>query len=463
MTNDYINLDKTSILQMLDFSYDGIWITDGNGKVLYVNSANLSLLGVSKDLLINKTTSQLLNEKIISDSVILDVIREKRQISKTCYNYNTNLTVLATATPIFNNDGSIKYIFNNVRDITLLSKLQNTLLDKENLIRLQDIRIEDMRDKLGTSNIIANSKTFLSTIQLAKRVSSFDGSTVLILGESGTGKELISTLIVENSQRKDKPYLQVNCGAIPENLIESELFGYEKGSFTGADSQGRKGLFESANGGTVFLDEIADLPLHLQGKLLRVLQQKSITRIGSTIPIELDVRIISATNCDLEKKVEEKLFREDLYYRLNVVTIKIPPLRERQDDIIPLLYHFLKIVNKKYDMNKTLAPETIEVFKNYKWPGNIRELENLIENLVIISPEDIITKDNLPAKLTDKNLTLSKFNIDIMPLKQAVELFENELIERAVMEFGTIRQAAIALDINSSTISRKMQKFNSDK
>jgi PAS domain S-box-containing protein len=446
---------------MLDFSYDGIWITDGNGKVLYVNSANLSLLGVNEDLLINKTTSQLLNEKIISDSVILDVIREKRQISKTCYNYNTNLTVLATATPIFNNDGSIKYIFNNVRDITLLSKLQNTLLDKENLIRLQDQMIEDTKDKLGTNNIIANSKTFFSTIQLAKRIASFDGSTVIILGESGTGKELISSLIVENSQRKDKPYLQVNCGAIPENLIESELFGYEKGSFTGADSQGRKGLFESANGGTVFLDEIGDLPLHLQGKLLRVLQQKSVTRIGRTTPIDVDVRIIAATNCDLEKMVAEKLFREDLYYRLNVVTIKLPPLRERKDDIIPLLYHFLKIINKKYNVNKTLAPETIEVLKNYKWPGNIRELENLVENLVITSQEDIITKDNLPAKLIDN--TLPKFNIDIMPLKQAVELFENELIERAVMEFGSIRQAAIALDVNSSTISRKMQKLNTEK
>jgi transcriptional regulator with PAS, ATPase and Fis domain len=159
--------------------------------------------------------------------------------------------------------------------------------------------------------------------------------------------------------------------------------------------------------------------------------------------------------------VAEKLFREDLYYRLNVVTIKLPPLRERKDDIIPLLYHFLKIINKKYNVNKTLAPETIEVLKNYKWPGNIRELENLVENLVITSQEDIITKDNLPAKLIDN--TLPKFNIDIMPLKQAVELFENELIERAVMEFGSIRQAAIALDVNSSTISRKMQKLNTEK
>jgi transcriptional regulator with PAS, ATPase and Fis domain len=161
--------------------------------------------------------------------------------------------------------------------------------------------------------------------------------------------------------------------------------------------------------------------------------------------------------------VADKLFREDLYYRLNVVTIKLPPLRERKDDIIPLLYHFLKIINKKYNVNKTLAPETIEVLKDYKWPGNIRELENLVENLVITSQEDIITKDNLPAKLIDSNLTLPKFNIDIMPLKQAVELFENELIERAVMEFGSIRQAAIALDVNSSTISRKMQKLNTEK
>ncbi len=455
----YAVIDSNALIEMMESSFDGVWITDGEGKVLFANSANASLLGVSKAELEGRTTQQLLDEKIFSNSVILEVIRQKKQISKISYNYHTRLTVLATATPIFDDVGNVKYVFNNVRDITALNELQNSLKSKDTIIQQQSRQLESMRIRLGEGTIIANSKAFNEVITLAQRVAAFDGATVLILGESGTGKEIISELIVNNSPRKDWPYLQVNCGAIPENLIESELFGYEKGAFTGADNKGHKGLFEAANGGTVFLDEIGDLPLHMQVKLLRVLQQKKVTRVGGTEPIALDVRVIAATNRNLEQMVREGTFREDLYYRLNVVSIFIPPLRERREDIIPLINHFLMVENQKYHTNKSIYSDTIDAFEGYCWPGNVRELENLLENLVITTPGDIIRRENLPLKLRRPQQVSAEEEEETVSLKSVVERAEYAAIERAIEKYGSIRKAAAALDVNPSTITRKMQLY----
>lgn len=451
-------IDAKSLVEMLESSYDGIWITDGSGKILFANSANASLLGVTREDLVGKSTEELLEKRIFSDSVILEAIEQKRQTSKVCYNYNTRLTVLATATPIFDEQGQVRYVFNNVRDITALNSMQSSLRDKDEIIRLQNKQLENMKMRLGMSMIIANSKAFREVVELAQRVATFDGATVLILGESGTGKELVAELIVNHSPRKDKPYLQVNCGAIPENLIESELFGYEKGAFTGADNKGHKGLFEAANGGTVFLDEIGDLPLHMQVKLLRVLQQRKVTRVGGTEPIDIDVRVIAATNKNLEQMVREERFREDLYYRLNVVSIQIPPLRERKEDIVPLLNHFLMVVNQKYHTQKSIFSDTIDAFENYPWPGNVRELENLLENLVITTPGDIIKRENLPEKFwAAGNGTTSDQEGEILPLKLTVEQAEQAAIQRAIRQCGSVRKAASALGVDPSTIVRKMQ------
>lgn len=453
-------IESNCLVEMLECSFDGIWITDGEGKILFANSANATLLGVNKRELEGRTTQELLQDKIFSDSVVLEVLEKKKQVSKVCYNYRTQLTVLATATPIFDQSGAVKYIFNNVRDITTLSSLQDSLRDKEEAIRQQNAQIESMKMRLGMGTIIANSKEFRDVVELANRVAGFDGSTVLILGESGTGKELISELIVNNSPRKDRPYLQVNCGAIPESLMETELFGYEKGAFTGADAKGRKGLFEAANGGTVFLDEIGDLPSHMQVKLLRVLQQRKVTRIGGTEPIDLDVRVIAATNKDLEQMVRQGDFREDLYYRLNVVSIQIPPLRERRADIVPLINHFLMVINQKYHTKKSVFSDTIDVFENYAWPGNVRELENLLENLVITTPSDIIKRENLPEKFQigpRRNARKEPDTEAILPLRATVAQAEQEAIQRAIHQCGSVRKAAAALGVDPSTIVRKMQ------
>lgn len=449
-----------SLLEMLESSFDGIWITDGKGRILFANSANAALLGVSKEELLHKTTEECLKERIFSDSVVLKVLETKRQASKVSHNYRTNLVVLATATPIFDEQGEIKYIFNNVRDITGLNSLQDSLNDRDEVIRIQKKQLDDIRSRYGIGNVIAHSRSFCKVIELAQRVAPFDGSTVLILGESGTGKELIAETIVRSSERKDKPFIRINCGAIPENLLESELFGYEKGAFTGADSRGKKGLFEAANAGTIFLDEIGEMPHHLQVKLLRVLQQKEITRVGSSTPIPLNVRVIAATNRDLEHMIAEGKFREDLYYRLNVVSIKIPPLRERVEDIIPLISHFLASFNKKYGTNKSIHSETTSLFESYPWPGNVRELENQVENLLITSAGDVILRGDLPDKFFAAGASGRGVQLhEILPLKDAVEQVEKDLIERALSKYGSTRKAASVLGVNASTIVRKMQTY----
>ena len=457
-------IDAESLIEMLESSYDGIWITDGEGRILFANSANATLLGVTKADLEGRKTQELLEEKVFSDSAILEAIEQKRQVSKVCYKYNTKLTVLATATPILAEDGSIRHVFNNVRDITDLNKVQSSLRDKEEIIRLQNKQLENMKIRLGISTIIAKSKAFHEVVELAQRIAAFDGATVLILGESGTGKELISELVVNNSPRKDKPFVQVNCGAIPEHLVESELFGYEKGAFTGADSKGRKGLFETANGGTIFLEEIGDLPPHMQVKLLRVLQQRTVMRVGGNETIDLDVRVIAATNKNLEEMVRNGTFREDLYYRLNVVSLVIPPLRERKDDIVPLINHFLMVTNQKYHTQKSILYDTIDAFENYDWPGNVRELENVVENLVITTPGDVIKLENLPEKFRAAKAAIVAGDSDeILPLKVTVERAEHAAINRAIQQCGSVRKAATVLGVDPSTIVRKMQNYKGDK
>ena len=453
-------VDANVLIKLLESSYDGIWITDHVGKILFANSANAKLLGVPRSELENKTTQELQDEGVFQTSAILEALQTRQQVSRVCNNPRTCLTVLATATPVFNEAGDIQYIFNNVRDITALNEMRESLQDKDEIIRQQNSQLETMKLRLGVGTIVANSKAFTQVVELARRAATFDGATVLILGESGTGKEVISELIVNTSPRKDKPYLQINCGAIPENLIESELFGYEKGAFTGADAKGRKGLFEAANGGTVFLDEIGDLPLHMQVKLLRVLQQRRIVRVGGTETVNLDVRIIAATNKDLKQMVNEGRFREDLYYRLTVVPIEIPPLRDRKEDILPLVNHFLTVANRKYHTNKSIYSDTIDVLESYSWPGNVRELENLMENLVITTPGDIIRRENLSERLkfSTENRGFTE-DTEVITLKETVERAEYMAIQKAIRQCGSIRKAAVALGVDPSTIVRKQQNY----
>jgi transcriptional regulator with GAF, ATPase, and Fis domain len=302
-------------------------------------------------------------------------------------------------------------------------------------------------------------------LEFVEKVADCD-STVLIQGESGTGKELVARMLHFNSVRKDRPLIPVNCGAIPENLLESELFGHEKGAFTGA-AHTRIGRFELAHGGTIFLDEIGELSLGLQVKLLRVLQERSFERVGGTKTIDVDVRVVAATNEDLEVAVQQKRFRGDLYYRLNVIPVTIPPLRERRSDIPQLVSHFLEKLNRGKQAAMTgCSPDAMSRLLEHHWPGNIRELENMIERLVVLSQSGTIEVSDLPERLQCRSITAEQtasnfisFSDQGVNLPREIEQFENRLIVGALRQAnGVTSKAALLLQVNRTTLVEKMKR-----
>ncbi|HVJ48313.1 sigma-54 interaction domain-containing protein [Desulfitobacterium sp.] len=315
---------------------------------------------------------------------------------------------------------------------------------------------------LRQKGIVANSGAMFDIVRLVNQIAPLD-CTVLILGESGVGKEIVAKLIHENSAVRDGPFIKVNCGAIPENLLESEFFGYEYGAFTGAQKNGMPGKFELAHNGTILLDEIGDLPLHLQVKLLRVLQDHEVVRIGGNFTRTVNIRVIAATNRNLAEMVQQGNFREDLYYRLNVVPLWIPPLKERREDIMPLIRHFKRKFQIKYGIERNCSSEVTKVFQAYDWPGNVRELENTVERLYVM-PEfgTGITADILVQQYLNSNwmqqgdglVTIQKLGL----LKQAVKEVEKKMIIMAIERFGTAKQAATFLGIDESTLSRKLRR-----
>jgi len=330
--------------------------------------------------------------------------------------------------------------------------ISNNLVAKPNLENniLKDINLEEY---------VFNSFEMQKVLDNAFKVANYD-CNVLITGESGVGKEILATVIHKCSDRNYLPSIKINCGSIPKNLLESELFGYEKGSFTGADKNGKLGFFELANGGTLFLDEVGELPLDLQVKLLRAIQEKEIYRVGGVKPIHIDVRIIAATNKNLKMLVEQGLFREDLYYRLNVFPIQIPPLRERTSDIIPLTKHFIKKYNQKFKLNKTFDQSSLDYILDYEWPGNIRELENMIQRLLISVDNNVITILDVAKNLQGVNQSQYKPSIDIdnRSLDEILEEKEYEILKLAKEKYKTTRKIAAALKLSQPTLVRKLNK-----
>ncbi len=348
--------------------------------------------------------------------------------------------------------------------IVVKRALQKVKMERE-LLQLK----EDISEKYEYTEIIATSPKMKKVFDILNKIVDKD-VTVLITGESGTGKELIARAIHYNSKRKDRPFIKMNCAAIPETLLESELFGYEKGAFTGADKR-KVGKFEMANGGTIFLDEIGDMPLSTQAKILRVLQEREIERIGGYDSIFVDIRVIAATNQNLEKKVAEKKFREDLYFRLNVIKIELPPLRERKEDIPLLVEHFLKIYSKKFGKDvKKVSPEVIKYLMEYKWPGNIRELENVIQRAVVLANKDEITVDLLPQNiLLNESFTSGEpsiFNFDwnkTLPeqIDKVIAHYEKKFLTEALIKFkGTKEELAEKLGISRKNLYNKLNKYN---
>lgn len=446
------------INDILDSSYDGIYITDGEANTIMVNKAYERIAGINISELLGRNMRDLVKDGYISESATLLVLKDKK-INTIEQNFKTGKKALVTSTPVFNSQGNITMVVTNVRDITELYELKERLDEKENLTKRYSRELEAIKlELLKSNNLIAIDKKMLNIIQMSIRVAPLD-TTVLITGETGAGKEEIAKLIYRNSDRKTKQFIKVNCGSIPKTLIEAELFGYEKGSFTGASKDGKIGLFEVADGGVLFLDEVGELPLDMQVKLLRVLQDGEFTRVGGVNTITTDVRILAATNRNLEEMVKEKIFREDLYYRLNVVPIIVPPLRERRDDILPLTQHFLCSLNNKYKFKKSISSEALNTLYSYEWKGNVRELRNIIERTMIMSDQDIINKNDLPREILvwDNEQNIINEN-EIIPLKQALDRVERQLLKAAFNIHGNVRDAAKALEIDPSTFVRKRQK-----
>lgn len=439
---------------IIESSFDGIYLTDNFGEILRVNEAFTRITGIKKDEIISKTIAELVDIGVFKQPLPLSDILKGQPITIS-QEVRTGKTILVTSNPIFDNKNNIIRIVHNVRDITELNNLKNQLEKAESLSQHYRDQLEIIK---LPSKYVAKSSKSKALIELVMRLSKID-ATILLLGESGVGKDVIAEMLHENSTRKDKLMITINCAAIPDNLLESELFGYEPGAFTGASKKGKIGAFELANGSTLFLDEIGELPLNLQSKILRVLQKKEITKVGGNITTKLDVRIISATNRDLEAMIATKSFRGDLYYRLSVVPLTVPPLRDRKEEIPDFVFHFVKIFNEKYGFNKYFDDRVIYEFLDYDWPGNIRELENVIERSMITCQDNLIRNAEFLGQHIKNQPTGSPELPSDFNYKYALGNFEKEMITNALAQFGTTRKAAAELGISQPTIVRKAAKY----
>ena len=441
------------------FSHDGLVLCDGNAVGVRYNEAYTRITGIAGQDLIGRHMTEILESGCISESAIWNALNAKKQVT-TMPKLKNGKKVLMTAIPVFDAANNIVKVVGNVRDITELTALEAELDQVRELSERYYNELVHLRSQTAqVEGVIAESPAMRAVLATALKVAATD-ATVLITGESGSGKEVLARTIHTRSQRKAGPFVKVNCGAIPDTLLESELFGYEKGAFTNAAKTGKMGIFEIAAGGTLFLDEIGEIPLSVQSKLLGVLQDKRFCRVGGTKEIRLDARVIAATNRELSAMVNAGQFRKDLFYRLNVVGLKIPSLTERKEDIFPLARYFLGQLNEKYKSRNSLSPQVVHAFQQYDWPGNVREMENLMEQLVVLAPDEPL----VPAMLPEQFHALSgpAGHEAAHAGGTLAEILAN--VERKVLD-GLVRKGfssyriAKELGINQSTALRKMKKL----
>ncbi|NLX89292.1 MAG: sigma 54-interacting transcriptional regulator [Syntrophomonadaceae bacterium] len=446
---------QRELAAVFESSFDGLYISDGEGNTLRINKAFERILGVKAEDIVGRNMADLVREGVFSRSGTLLALQRREQVTIPL-EANTGKTALVTSTPIFDDSGNIVLVVTNVRDMTELNELHVKVEHLEGLSRFYQAELTHLKLQ-NRRNCIAHSRKMRELLQMITHVASVD-STVLIQGESGVGKEVIADVLHSYSNRKDHPFIKVNCGAIPANLLESELFGYEPGAFTGASKSGKAGMFELADKGTLFLDEISEMPLDLQVKLLRVLQDKQVFRVGGSRPISVDTRILAGTNRNLQQMVTAGQFRQDLYYRLNVIPVYVPPLRERREDIPVLSKYFLDYYNRKHQMSKVLSSDAIKPLLLYDWPGNIRELENLIERLVVTNLHDTITADDVHSCLELTSIQ-GEVDTDLMPLPEAIEQTERRLLQKAFSLHNSTYKVAKVLGISQPSVVRKAAKY----
>ncbi|WHY59351.1 sigma-54 interaction domain-containing protein [Peribacillus simplex] len=442
---------------IIENSYDGIYITDQDGVTLYTNSAIERITGIPKEYYIGKSVDQLIKRGILNASVTHKVVKLRRTVSVVQDNFAGKETLI-TGSPVFNAEGEIEQVVTNIRDLSDLNELMHELTKVNELNNQYKQEIEKLRKITSKDGVVFVSDKMKMIYEIAERISDID-ATVLILGETGVGKDVLARNIYNRSIRSKKgDFIKINCGAIPADLLESELFGYEGGAFTGANQKGKPGMFELAESGILFLDEVGELPLQLQVKLLRALQEREIQRIGGTKPKKIDVRIIAATNRNLSEMVKSGDFREDLFYRLNVIPITIPPLRERREDILALTDLFLTKANEQYKFSKEIDSRLKEYFYQHDWPGNVRELINIVERLVVLTDNQILSINDLPEEYQPENRNQQNLNA-ALTLKEAVERAEKEILTKAAQTYQTTYEIAEALDSSQATIVRKLKKY----
>ena len=464
--NTHLTLDQ--IIPILNVITDAVFIDDADGVCQWCNDACEEMYNIEYDEIVGRHVEDLEKSGIFTPSVTRRVLEEKREIT-IIHENRFGRRLLTTGSPVFvpmtsgewvaagegRYSRTIAFVLTTSRDITQISTVQeqpdtpgSALLKAGNL---------DVPEDVGSSFIVSESEAMHNVMALTKKLASVN-TTVLITGESGVGKGLIARQLHEEGVRWKKPFVTVNCGAIPDNLIESELFGYVAGAFTGSRADGKQGLFEAAQDGTIFLDEISELPLNLQVKLLQVIQERQITPVGGTRPIPVDVRIISATNRNLEELVKEGRFREDLYYRLNVVPINVPALRERPADIIPLIQMNIARCNRELGETKSISPVALSILLKYPWPGNIRELQNIIERLVITTSHNVITEDDIFIFIKEAAED-NQINYADTSLAAALERAEKEILSRALENYKSTRAIARVLKVSQPTVVRKLNKY----
>ncbi|WP_130892191.1 sigma 54-interacting transcriptional regulator [Fusobacterium varium] len=442
------NISLETIMKIIDNMYDEILIYDNRYNIVYINKACQRHYNCTAESMIGKSFFDFINKDNNSwDCSILPIVYKDRKPYAVKQKTFLGTELFTIAIPIFDEKNILKYVVMNVRDNTDGIKIYNPdYTYKDSIVK----NIEPPK---------SNNIKMQELLKMIERIKNIDTPCILT-GESGTGKTMLAKYIHSISDRANEPFVSLNCASIPTNLVESELFGYEKGAFTGANSKGKKGLFETANKGTLLLDEISELPLSAQSKLLHVLQEQKYLPIGGNKPIEIDVKIIAATNKDLRTLVFNKQFREDLYYRLNVIELYLPPLRERKEDISFLIKSFIEKFNKKYFFSKSFTKEALEILEAAQWKGNIRELQHAIERLMVTNDSSIIGIEHLSEKLpnhsSDKNSIEEDFS---MSFDEKVSHYEANLIKEAYQKFKTSRKVAQYLKISQTKANKLIRKY----
>ncbi|OLS36435.1 RNA polymerase subunit sigma-54 [Alkalihalophilus pseudofirmus] len=442
--------------EILNALKDDLLVTDKNGQILRVSEETKALYGIEEREIVGASVYDLERQGVFTPIVTPLVLKKKDRVN-IIQTTNKGRKLLITGVPVFDEEGEVYRIASYSHDITEMVNMKHFLAEMQDEMERVKNEIEVLRNQqMKNTGFVGSSYEMKKCLSVAKQVAEVDVN-VLILGESGVGKTHLAKLIHRESGRCDKPFIEVNCGAIPESLFESEFFGYEAGSFTSANKKGKLGLAELAEGGTLFLDEIGELSLSLQVKVLRFIQEKQFYRVGGTKPRTVDFRLIAATNQPLEQLVQEKKFREDLYFRLNVVPIRIPPLRERTTDILPLLDHFVEQFSKKYNRSRLLDDAVKQQLFKQPWPGNIRELINLIERLVVVSTSEIITINDLPESYY---LPYGQaLELEEKTLPEILEGVEREVLQKAKTQYRTTVEMAKYLGVSQPTIVRKLSKY----